>query len=581
MKVFNHSNAGVPSTLLTAVKWDVENASFLDEFVDRYPLPHVALVTKGQYLDVGLPNMANPMLKPYLLTYAKQTQLKIVGQVVKMKDNKPAGLSSLKVAIPMEYNGFFEILSEDGHAAKTLESVSELSEKCVDLCLVRQRCKAYLPNKDGELKNLCRSRAVLAGEILTVVGRFYLKSTQFLRCFDESGCSLFFKMRQKAKFSPIAKKNAISGVHTISNLAAKRLPLTARLIYGSCPNEMYKQSGSTQPVIRLQSTLREELLLAYCLQKAEGQFLTIPLNAHIKLAPAMNYPQMVVHPEFKELCNWCAKVVPSFLSGITLVNDEQLARSLTKEQNYPSDNESLDFPPESNDEEIDQLYDYIRGDFQRQEIAMKGRKFESGARYQGRPLLEPLTDDNRLPKEYKRSQRQMERERQHPRHSRLHSSPGIKRDNSSYHFNDPSIHFHSIPDCKSNDMVSRSYLASRSSNYSVSANRPQEWLDIDHKSCRAKPTRQSSQQTSRTRPKSLFIPETSPFFQCAVPPLHGDPPTATSLHNRAEYYNYRQPIPCYSNTYVPYMGSQFCAQPYPSMWLRQKFHFPGVYAYEL
>ncbi|KHJ42010.1 hypothetical protein D918_07900 [Trichuris suis] len=373
MKVLNLSNASVPSTLLAAVKWDVENASFLQDFVERYPLPHLALVTKGQYLDVGLPNMTNPMLKPYLLTYAKETQLKILGQVIKMKDNKPVGLSCLKVAIPAEYRGFFEILSEDGHATKSLESVSELSENCVDLCLVRQRCKAYLPDKDGELKNLCRSRAVKAGEILTVVGRFYLKGTPFLRCFDESGCSLFFKMRQKAKFSPIAKRNAISGVHTIANLCAKRLPLTVRLIYGSCPNEVYKHSGTTQPVIRLQCALHEQLLLAYCLQKPEGQILTIPLNAHIKLAPAINHPQIIVHPEFKELCNWCAKVAPSFLSCISLVTDEQLLHSLAKEEKYPRDNVSLDLPSESNDEEIDQLYDYIRGDFQRHENTAKGQ----------------------------------------------------------------------------------------------------------------------------------------------------------------------------------------------------------------
>ncbi|KRX26342.1 1,4-alpha-glucan-branching enzyme [Trichinella nelsoni] len=307
--------------LLTTVKWDVENAPFLNEFVDRYPLPHVALVTKGQHLGVGLPNVSNPTLKPYLLAYAKQRSRKLLGTLVKIKDGKRSALSAASVAIPLEYGGYFEILSEDGHRPPCFETVGELAaHTAVDQCLVRQRCKAYLPDADGELKTLRRSRAVLAGEVLTVVGQFRLKRVWFLRCFDEAGRSLFFKAHHKGRFSALAKAESVGGVHTAASLASKRLPLTVRLVHGHCPAEVAKLAGSAELIIRLRSVYEEQFLLAYCLQKSEGQLLSIPLNAHLKLAPAVNYPQMVVHPEFRQLCAYCAKLAPSFSNRLSLLH---------------------------------------------------------------------------------------------------------------------------------------------------------------------------------------------------------------------------------------------------------------------
>ncbi|KAL1242509.1 Tyrosine-protein kinase [Trichinella spiralis] len=316
--------------LLTTVKWDVENAPFLNEFVDRYPLPHVALVTKGQHLGVGLPNVSNPTLKPYLLAYAKQRSRKLLGTLVKIKDGKRSALSAASVAIPLEYGGYFEILSEDGHRPPCFETVGELAaHTAVDQCLVRQRCKAYLPDADGELKTLRRSRAVLAGEVLTVVGQFRLKRVWFLRCFDEAGRSLFFKAHHKGRFSALAKAESVGGVHTAASLASKRLPLTVRLVHGHCPAEVAKLAGNAEPIIRLRSVYEEQFLLAYCLQKSEGQLLSIPLNAHLKLAPAVNYPQMVVHPEFRQLCAYCAKLAPSFSNRLSLLHqpDQLTART--------------------------------------------------------------------------------------------------------------------------------------------------------------------------------------------------------------------------------------------------------------
>lgn len=358
-------NSNGSSPLLTTVKWVIEADQFLGDFVEKTPLPHVALVTKGQYLTIGAPNVANPGLKPYVLVHSVQRVKKVLGQLVKVKDGRAVVLTTQKVSIPEGYEGFFEILSEDGKPVKCLESVKELSEKFPELALVRQNCKAYLPELDGELRSLYRTRTVQEGEVLTVVGQFNFKQTTFLRCFDESGSSVYLKMSQKGKFSPVAKKDSITGVHYIKNLLNKRLPLTVRLIQGQFPTEL---KGFAPPLtLRLLKVYKEKTVFAYSLQK-DLQYTFIPVNAHLKLAPASNHPQVVCHTEFRDLCDHCESVLPTFLGRIQpyfdpLFGDETNSTGVEP----PTPQEEKDFQTDFVtrlsicDEEIDQLYDYIRG----------------------------------------------------------------------------------------------------------------------------------------------------------------------------------------------------------------------------
>jgi hypothetical protein len=52
------------------------------------------------------------------------------------------------LAIPAGFDGFFEILSEDGRSVKCIESVAELIRRFPDSVLVRENVKAYVSKSD-------------------------------------------------------------------------------------------------------------------------------------------------------------------------------------------------------------------------------------------------------------------------------------------------------------------------------------------------------------------------------------------------------------------------------------------------
>lgn len=370
------------ATLLSFVKWSLDNDSFLSDFVQRHSLPQLAVITKGQYLGVGAPNLALPNLKPYVFIYAKQRRQKLIGQVVKLKEGKCRTLIDQKIAVPDSYSGYFEILSEDGRSVKCLESVYELAQKFPDVCVVRQSCKVYLPDvNDGELRNLYKTRTLHEGETLTLCGQFHLKKISFLRCFDETGRSVYLKMNQKCKFSVIAKKDAITGVHTVENLMSKRLPLTVKLVQGVTSPELQKTSTTSNGhlVVRLQNIIQEEEVFVYSMTKPDGQFLSVPLNAHLKLAPAVNHTLAATSPEFLQIIELCDQAMTNFYDRITPFNDHQFVYDFNVPKNSDTSNgQCHNVEPtianESNsaidvvigdddvsDDEIDQLYDYIRG----------------------------------------------------------------------------------------------------------------------------------------------------------------------------------------------------------------------------
>ncbi len=374
------TNTSGSSLLLTMVKWSVENDLFLADFVQRCALPHLALVTKGQYLGVGAPNVASPNLKPYVLVHSTHKVRKVLARLLRIKEGKRKNLTEHKIAIPSSYSGYFEILSEDGRPVKCLETVQDLCRSFPDLCLVRQSCKAYLPDSDGELRSLYRSRNIHEGEVLTLVGQFNFKKIIFLRCFDENGNSVYLKLNQKGKFSPVARPDAITGVHSIENLMNKRLPLTVKLIQGSYPADLSKLAGGGPFVLQLESVFTEEVAFIHSLQKEKGQFHAVPLNGHIRLAAATNHPQVRNRSEFQKLCQQCDSSLLSYLDQMYAFNDHQLVFDNTvldgsrspdslkpldsaaaMEKNNRDESEIENSAPAVADEEIDQLYDYIRG----------------------------------------------------------------------------------------------------------------------------------------------------------------------------------------------------------------------------
>ncbi|RWS15222.1 uncharacterized protein B4U79_01554 [Dinothrombium tinctorium] len=63
----------------------------------------------------------------------------------------------------------------------------------------------------------------------------FANSSKYLKCLTAKGETVFLHTDQKGKFSPIAKEDSISGVHKMKNLLNKRLPLMVRLVFGKAP----------------------------------------------------------------------------------------------------------------------------------------------------------------------------------------------------------------------------------------------------------------------------------------------------------------------------------------------------------
>ena len=104
----------------------------------RYTLPAVVRVVKGQYCGLGAssgnPLSATSNLQSNLLLVGLGKKKRIVGQCVKFKDKdgkKKVVPVGPKLAIPSTYDGFFEILSEDGRAVRCIESVPELARRYI------------------------------------------------------------------------------------------------------------------------------------------------------------------------------------------------------------------------------------------------------------------------------------------------------------------------------------------------------------------------------------------------------------------------------------------------------------------
>src|SRR5690242_19281703 len=85
--------------IMSAAKWAIENDMFLDDFVQKTTLPQLALITTGQYLGIGAPNLANPHLKPYVLVHSAQTVRRCVAQLLRVKDGKRKIVSDHRVSL--------------------------------------------------------------------------------------------------------------------------------------------------------------------------------------------------------------------------------------------------------------------------------------------------------------------------------------------------------------------------------------------------------------------------------------------------------------------------------------------------
>ncbi|XP_049541702.1 uncharacterized protein LOC125954981 [Anopheles darlingi] len=260
--------------ILAASRFGSDSAPvYLRDFAKSSELPAVGKIVKGQYYNLGVPTLSNPSLQSTALFLNAGRKYQILAQPIKIKEGRKNTNVGPKVLIPETYAGYFELLSEDGRSTRCIESVLELSRRRNFRVLVREtvRCNH-------------NSKSVHAGEILTTIS----DNGKQLQCRTSKDEIVNLPLEAKAKFSPIAKEDSISGVHTVRNLLQKRMPVTVRLVHGAAPK------GLKQPFVpelRLLGCVEVDRIFALPLQK-DMDLISVPLNAKIKIQRAKNMDQL-------------------------------------------------------------------------------------------------------------------------------------------------------------------------------------------------------------------------------------------------------------------------------------------------
>lgn len=330
------------SGYLSAVKW-ADEAYYLKEFSEQLALPQVGKILKGQFASLGVPSLSAPSLNQTLFWSRGAKQVKLAAQCVKFKETRGPGPLCQAVAfgprlsIPANYDGWFEILSEEGRAVRCIESVADLARRFPDSCLVRENIKcvpAKTPSdpssRDSPLPS-DRTRLLQVGETLTLVsadtispGKSAGSCIRYLKCVTGSGETVFLNLDLRGKFSPIAKEGNISGVHTMKNLLNKRLPLMARLVCGKGPLGF----KSFQPELRLYALFEEDCLIGMPLLK-EASPICVPVSSNLKLVGPKN-PELLTG-----LHEYASLVEKSNSMSVTLEERMEVLEPVTKDREVP------------------------------------------------------------------------------------------------------------------------------------------------------------------------------------------------------------------------------------------------------
>ncbi|XP_058464062.1 uncharacterized protein LOC131438211 [Malaya genurostris] len=360
--------------ILAASRFGDTQPVYLKDFA-KTDLPAVGKVVKGQYYNLGVPTLSNPSLQSTALFLNAGRKYQILAQPVKIKEGRKSSNVGPKVLIPETYPGFFELLSEDGRSTRCIESVLELSKRRNFRVLVREtvRCNH-------------NSKSLHAGEILTTIS----DNGKYLQCKTSKDEIVSLPLEAKAKFSPIAKEDSISGVHSVSNLLQKRMPVTVRLVHGTAPKGM-KQPFI--PELRLLGCVEVDRIFALPLQK-DMDLISVPLNAKIKIQRAKNMDQLDHFIEYSRFLDKAQRLLVDARDRLQIIDlklGEKEKKETTKQTGNRKVTSSLSsltangyvlkksnscdsnrFSPPLNGgsqngsiadeyDEIDQIYDYVRG----------------------------------------------------------------------------------------------------------------------------------------------------------------------------------------------------------------------------
>ncbi|XP_075216867.1 CABIT domain-containing protein serrano [Lycorma delicatula] len=357
--------------MVAAARW-AENGVYLKEFVSQHKLPAVVKIIKGQYGGIGVPSLPSPGLQQTALLLSAGRRKKIIAQAVKLKEGYRVIGVGPKVAIPDSYPGYFELLSEEGRSVRCVDSVVELSRRRPETgFLVRDSIRAVSGrfNDDGSI-SVDGARTVVEGETLRVEGKVLPNGckSRYLRCTDHQGRTVLLGLDQRGRFSTLAREDSIGGVHTVRDLLNKRLPLTVRLVHGPPPRGL-KNPSQFIPELRLLTSVEEEHVFALPLQKDTGVVIPLPLAAPLKIQKTRNEDRLRSLREYQRLLERCGRLVDEVVDRAYALEgklgDTKRAPVACFIRRSPPPSDHIDdenrIPGGDDYDEIDRLYDYVRG----------------------------------------------------------------------------------------------------------------------------------------------------------------------------------------------------------------------------
>lgn len=375
--------APTDTPVLPPAEWDTEPV-ILKDFLNDHGVPNVVRVVKGQFMNIGVTRLPLQRMYSDVFLHSIKQGIKVLAHSVKRLETRrgshqfPIRVTALeqRLSIPISYQGWFELLSEDGKSARPIDSVGELAKRFPEKCLVRQNIKGYLTNDDGKL-TLDKTRIIPGGEQLRLSGDITIPlpsssvKMKFLRCTDSKGDNIYLSFDQKGIFTPIASPDGISGVHTIKDMIKKfRLPLTVKLVQGVWPKV---DSNKFTGIVRLDWVYSDQIAFVCPLEKDHLRMLPISTDIPLKMVTAKNFKVIKESEPYKLMMVKCNRMVSNYNNTIHLIisvpetvaksRNNQTSKTIFSDRSPPRPRSQLKRSKSKEDilfDEIDDLYQYVR-----------------------------------------------------------------------------------------------------------------------------------------------------------------------------------------------------------------------------
>jgi len=370
--------------------WDEVHVA-LKDFASKCHVPSFAKVVKGNYMTLGASKFSLSKQHQEVFVHSVKVGVKVLAHCLRRVEVPTSTLTrpgraqpyssvrlyslDQRLAVPISYQGWFELLSEDGKSARPLTSVHELSKVKPEKCLVRENIKAYVISDESK-PSFDTTKIVIAGEQLRLRGEFSLpspgdnKKIKLLRCMDTNNEILYLSFDQKGLFTVIASDRDLTGVFNIRDIVRRfRLPLTVKLVQGVRPKvDPVRFTG----LIRLDWVYTDETAFVCPIEKNHVRLLPVPVDTGLQLVSATNHVDMSATDLYAAMMAKCTRMIHNYNNTLHLIVAIPDAANKNKkgQKNVFSEPLGQDGSTSANVrskqrekrllDEVDELYGYVR-----------------------------------------------------------------------------------------------------------------------------------------------------------------------------------------------------------------------------